>query len=108
MKKIILSTLLALGLAASAQARELQKDYFANTGPGAWATYQLKISDGTQAVSSSQREADQGGQVVVEETMKIKAGPGAGNVVQTIHIMPKGFNLARDWLSFGKFTVGCA
>lgn len=70
MKKIILSTLLALGLAASAQAGELQKDYFANTGPGAWATYQLKISDGTQAASSSQREADQGGQVVVEETIR--------------------------------------
>ncbi|MBI5523670.1 MAG: hypothetical protein HY910_13670 [Desulfarculus sp.] len=104
MNKYLLLIAFILLAVTGAQAGELQKDYFAATKPGAWATYQLDTSDGTKARSSSQREADQGGQVVVEEVMKIQAGPGAGTESRNIHVLQKDFNLARDWLSFGKFT----
>lgn len=104
MKKYILLIASILLAVTGVQAGELQKDYFAATKPGAWATYSLETADGTKARSSSQREADQGGQVVVEEVMKIQAGPGAGTESKNIHVLQKDFNLARDWLSFGKFT----
>lgn len=85
-------------------AGELRKDYFGATTPGAWAEYRLESSDGTKSTSTSRRMADEDGHVVVEEGVKIEAGPGAGADVKNTFVLPKGFNLARDWLSHGKFT----
>jgi hypothetical protein len=85
-------------------AGELKKDYFGATTPGTWAEYQLEASGGTKATSSSQRTADADGHVVLEETTKIQAGPGAGSESKNTLVMPQDFNLARDCLSYGKFT----
>ena len=91
-------------VAIAATAGELKKDYFGATPPGAWAQYDLTSSDGTKSVSSSERKPDEDGRVVIEEAVKIKAGAGAGTESKTFHTMPKGFNLSRDWLSYGVQT----
>lgn len=96
---------LCAGLAAlTVSAGDLKKDYFAATPPGAWAQYDLTSSDGGTSTSSSERKPDQEGRVVVESAVKIKTGAGAGAESKTTHTMPKGFNLARDWLSYGVLT----
>ena len=80
---------------------ELKRDYFAATPPGVWAQYDLTSSDGTRSRSTSDRKPDEGGQVVVETGVKILAGPGAGTDSKNLNVLPKGFNLSRDWLSYG-------
>jgi hypothetical protein len=104
MKKYLLLMGLILSLASGASAGELKKDYFLATKPGAWAQYTLVTTDGTKGLSSSQRNPDVDGQVAVEESMKIQAGPGAGTESKNQYVLQKDFNLNRDWLSFGKFA----
>ncbi len=90
--------------ATTARAGELKKDYFGATIAGAWAEYETEASDGSKWTSTDQRQADDDGHVVVEESVKITAGAGAGTDSKNIYMLPKGFNLTRDWLSYGKFT----
>ena len=104
MQKLWLIVPLCVAALVAARAGELNKDYFGATTPGTWAEYQLEASGGTKATSSSQRSADADGHVVLDETTKIQAGPGAGSEAKNTLVMPKDFNLARDWLSYGKFT----
>ena len=100
-----LLTLGWIALAATiARAGELKKDYFGATKEGTWAEYKVEASDGSKWTSTDQRQTDDDGRVVVEETVKISTGPGAGTESKNIYVMPKGFDLARDWLSYGKFT----
>jgi hypothetical protein len=100
--------LLTLGLIAIAattvRAGELKKDYFGATKPGAWAEYKIEASDGSKWTSTDQRQADDDGHVVVEESLKFTAGAGAGTESKNIYVFPQGFNLTRDWLSYAKFT----
>ena len=100
--------LLTLGLIAIAattvRAGELKKDYFGATKPGAWAEYKVEASDGSKWTSTNQRQPDDDGHIVVEESLKFTAGPGVGSESKNIYTMPKGFNLTRDWLSYAKFT----
>ena len=104
MKKYLLMLMLIGSAVTSATAGELKKDYFVATNPGAWAEYKLETADGIKYLSSSQRNADEDGQVVVEEIMKIKTGQGAPMESNNTFVLQKHFNIARDWLSYGKFT----
>ena len=104
MKKYILMIVLIGAAVTAAPAGELKKDYFVETNPGAWAEYKLETADGIKYLSSSQRNADEDGHVVVEETVKIKTGPGAPMESKNTFVLPKNFNITRDWLSYGKFT----
>jgi len=87
-----------------APAGELKKDYFVETKPGAWAEYKLQTADGIKYSSSSQRNADEDGHVVIEEIVKIETGPGSPMESKNTFVLPKNFNIARDSLSYGKFT----
>ncbi|HEY8241024.1 MAG TPA: hypothetical protein VIH35_06235 [Kiritimatiellia bacterium] len=100
------TTTLALFLAASASihAGELKKDYFGATKVGAWVAQELTSTDGAKSTYTSQRLPDDNGQAVVELSVKVLAGPGAGSESKNTITLPKGFNIARDWLSYGKFT----
>lgn len=104
MKTCILAMILIGTLVSAVQAGELQKEYFAATPPGAWAQYILEAGDGSKFLSSSQRNANEDGRVVVEESMKSETGAGAGVESQNVYLFQKDFNIASDWLSFGKFT----
>src|ERR1039457_6799222 len=108
LKNFVIKQLLALGLialaATTARAGELKKDYFSATKLGAWAEYKVEASDGSKWTSTDERQADDDARVVVEESVKISAGAGAGTESKNIYVLPKGFNLTRDWLSYGKFT----
>ena len=104
MKKYMLMIVMIAGVAAVAGAGELKKEYFGATKQGAWATYTLEASDGTKSESSSQRNADEDGHVVVEESVKITAGVGVGTESKNTYMLPKKFNISADWLSYGKFT----
>jgi len=104
MKTYILAMILIGSLVTAGQAGELQKEYFAATPPGAWAQYMLEAGDGSKYLSSSQRNADMDGRVVVEESMKGQSGAVTGTESQNIYLLQKDFKLANDWLSFGKFT----
>lgn len=104
MKTYILTVVLIGTLVTAGRAGELQKEYFAATPPGAWAQYMLVAGDGSKYLSSSQRNADEDGRVVVEESMKGQTGAGAGTESQNVYRMQKQFNIARDWLSYGQFT----
>jgi len=90
--------------ATTARAGELKKDYFGATKEGAWAEYKVEASDGSKWTSTDQRQPDEDGQIVVEESVKFTAGAGAGTESKNLYTLPKGFNLTRDWLSYGKFT----
>ena len=100
--------IMMLGLATTAGAAlcagELKHDYFGATTVGAWAEYSNEASEGQKWISKDQRRSDDDGQTVVEESVKIAAGAGAGTESKNIYTYPKGFNLARDWLSQGRFT----
>lgn len=91
-------------LVTAVQAGELQQEYFAATPPGAWAQYILEAGDGSKYLSSSQRHADEDGRVVVKESMKTQTGAGAEGESQNVYLFQKDFQIASDWLSFGKFT----
>ncbi len=104
MQKLWLVMAWSVAAVVAVRAGELKKDYFGATKPGAWAEYKMESSDGTRSASSSQRNADEDGHVVVVESVKIQAGAGAGTEVKNTFVLPKDFNLARDWLSYGKFT----
>lgn len=104
MKTYILAMIMIGTLAATGQAGELQKEYFAATPPGAWAQYNLEAGDGSKYLSSSQRNADEDGRVVVEESMKGQTGTGTGMESKNVYFLHKDFNIYRDWLSYGKFT----
>jgi hypothetical protein len=103
MKKCILMVVL-LGVSVTvALAGELQKKYFVATKPGTWAEYSLEAA-GVKYSSSSQRNADENGHVVIEETVKVQTGPGSGTESKNTFVLPKDFNIADDLLSYGKFT----
>jgi hypothetical protein len=102
-KHLILLVFLAATLSA-AHAGELQKDYFMATPPGAWAEYRMEIADGTKFQSTSQRNADENGRIILEEAIKFQAGAGKGTESKTTYVLPQNFNIGKDWLSYGKFT----
>ena len=104
MKTFILAVILIGSMVMVGQAGELQKEYFAATPPGAWAQYMLEAGDGSKYLSSSQRNPDQDGRVVVEESIKGQSGAAPGTESQNIYLFQQDFKLAHDWLSFGKFT----
>jgi hypothetical protein len=105
MKTYTLFAMILIGtMVTGVQAGELKKEYFAATPPGAWAQYILEAGDGSKYLSSSQRNADEDGRVVVEESMKGQAGAGTGTESQNVYLFQKDFKIAHDWLSFGKFT----
>lgn len=103
MKKYILMVVL-LGITVTlGHAGDLPKGYFVATEPGTWAEYSLEAA-GVKYSSSSQRNADENGHVVIEETVKVKTGPGAGTESKNTFVLPKDFNISDDLLSYGKFT----
>jgi hypothetical protein len=104
MKTYILAVIVLGTLITTGRAGELRKEYFAATPPGAWAQYMLEAGDGSKYLSSSQRNADKEGRVVVEESMKGQTGPATGTESQNVYQFQKEFKIARDWLSYGKFT----
>jgi len=97
--RIVIASLFAI---ASAQAGDLKKDYFSATKPGDWVTQELSSPDGSKSEFTSQRMPDQDGHPVVELAVKVLAGPGAGADSKSIYTLPKDFNFARDWLSYGR------
>jgi hypothetical protein len=103
MTKHVLFLGLAMAIGLSLHAGDLKKDYFGATKSGAWAEYGNKSSDGQEWTSTDRRQADDGGQIVVEESVRVTAGAGAGTDSKNIYTFPKSFNLAHDWLSEGKF-----
>lgn len=86
------------------RAGELKQRYHDATPPGAWSQYHLTAKDGTVATYSYERKADDHGQVVLELEVKTTAGAGAGSSSTMTYTMPKGFDLGRDGLSYGRFT----
>jgi len=90
--------------AFGAGAGELKKDYFGATKPGAWVEQALSSPDGSKSTYTSQRLPDEDGHVVLALSVKVIAGAGAGSESKNICVMPVDFNLARDFLSYGKFT----
>ncbi len=88
----------------SASAGDLKKSYFGATKEGAWSQYDLTTKDGTVSVYSYERKPDENGRAVLELEVKTTAGAGAGSESTMTYTMPMGFDLARDGLSYGKFT----
>ncbi len=96
---VVIASLLAI---ASTHAGELKKDYFGATEPGDWVAQELSSPDGSKSTYTSQRLADEDGHPVVALSVKVLKGPGEGSDSKSIYTLPKNFNFARDWLSYGK------
>ncbi len=88
---------------AVAWSGELRKSYFQATKPGAWSAYLLTSGDDSKSTFIYQRRPDDNGQIVIELTVKLLSGPGKDSSSRNSYLMPRGFNLERDGLSFGKF-----
>ena len=88
---------------AAVWSGELRKSYFQATRPGAWSTYLLTSGDDSKSTFTYQRRPNDDGQIVLELVVKVLAGPGKGSASKNSYVMPRGFNLDRDGLSFGKF-----
>lgn len=91
-------------LAAGARAGEFKTDYFAGTAQGAWSQYTLTAKDGTVSTYSYERKPDADGQAVLELEVKTTGGVAAGSESTMTYTMPKGFDLAKNGMSYGKFT----
>jgi hypothetical protein len=88
---------------AVAWSGELRKSYFQATKPGAWSAYLLTSGDASKSTFTYQRRPDDNGQIVIELTVKLLSGRGKDSASRNSYLMPRGFNLERDGLSFGKF-----
>lgn len=93
----------AVVLAGGAQAGDFKADYYAGTPQGSWSQYTLTARDGTAATYSYTRRADEDGQAVLELEVKTTAGVAAGSESTMTYTMPRGFDLAKNGISYGKF-----
>ena len=93
----------ALAMAVSARAGDFKADYYAGTPEGGWSQYALTTQDGTAATYTYTRRADADGQAVLELDVKTTAGVAAGSASTMTYTMPKGFNLAKNGIVYGKF-----
>lgn len=94
----------AVLLAGGARAGDFKADYYAGTPQGGWSQYTLTAKDGTVSTYSYERKSDADGQAVLELEIKTTAGAAAGSESTMTYILPKGFDLARNGMSYGKFT----
>jgi hypothetical protein len=96
--------ILFLALAVGAQAGGLKADYYAGTAPGAWSQHTMTTKDGSVATYTYERKPDADGQAVLELRMKTTAGPGAGSESTMTYTLPKGFDLAKNGIAYGKYV----
>lgn len=94
----------ALWLAVHARAGEFNTDYYAGTPIGGWSQYSLTAKDGTASTYSYERKPDDEGRVVLELEVKTTGGVAAGAESTMTYTMPKGFDLAKNGMSYGTFT----
>jgi len=104
MRRAWLASAVAWAFAVAGHAGELQKPYFTATKPGAWTSYILTSSDGAKSSFSYERQVDDAGRIVIENQVKILAGPGKDTQVKNSYILPKDFDLDRQGLNYGKFS----
>ena len=91
-------------ITASAQAGDLNQNYFGATTAGAWSEYALTSPDGSKSSFTYQRNADSDGHPVVELEVKVIAGPGKDSKSKTGYLLPRDFHFERDGLNYGRFA----
>lgn len=104
MKRQLLIGMACVLCATGARGGDFRADYFAGTGPGGWSQYTLTARDGTVATYTYERKPDADGRVVLELEVKTTGGVAAGSESTMTYTMPKGFDLAKNGMSYGTFT----
>lgn len=90
-------------VAVGARGGEFKTAYYAGTAQGGWSQYTLTAKDGTVATYSYERKPDDDGRVVLELEVKTTGGVAAGSESTMTYTMPKGFDLAKNGISYGKY-----